>query len=361
MASYLNRRALLGIGAAAPLGLVAARTFGASRIAGPAALIDSAPICRVADTVAAPLGAPVILSPRRPVRFAWSGTGVCTSSVPVAVHRGYFDKHGLDVEIVNFSGAQDQILESIATGKTDAGVSFALQWLKPLEQGLQVSFTTGVHGGCIHMLAPVKSGITELSQLRGKTIGTTSMVSASKNFYAIQLTKLGIDPNSDVQWRAYPGEVLGLAIQKGEIDAIVDADPNVNLVEKRSNGELITINTNLDGPYRDLSCCVLGIRNSLIEGQRETAAAITQAILDAAEHVANDPQDAGTVFAKYSTVPAADLADMLRQHTHHHHPSTPVLKDELAVYISDMKLIGVLKPSTDPARFAGRIYKDVLV
>jgi NitT/TauT family transport system substrate-binding protein len=230
-----------------------------------------------------------------------------------------------------------------------------------LEQGLQVSFTTGVHGGCIHLLVPAKSAIKDLSQLRGKTIGSTSMVSASKNFYAIQLTKLGIDPNTDVQWRAYPGEVLGLAIQKGEIDAIVDADPNVNLVEKRSNGELITINTNLDGPYRNLSCCVLGIRNSLIENERETAVAITQAILDAAEHVANDPLDAGTVFAQYSTVPAADLADMLRQHTHHHHPSTPVLKDELAVYISDMKLIGVLKPSTDPAKFANRIYKDVLV
>jgi hypothetical protein len=33
---------------------------------------------------------------------------------------------------------------------------------------------------------------------------------------------------------------------------------------------------------------------------------------------------------------------------------------KLAVYISDMKLIGVLKPSTDPARFASRIYADVL-
>jgi NitT/TauT family transport system substrate-binding protein len=130
------------------------------------------------------------------------------------------------------------------------------------------------------------------------------MVSASKNFYSIQLTKLGIDPNADVQWRAYPGEFLGLAIQKGEIDLIADADPNVNLTEKRSNGELVTINTNLDGPYRSLSCCVLGIRNSLIQQERETAAALTQAILDAAEHVANDPDDAGAVFAQYSTVPA---------------------------------------------------------
>jgi sulfonate transport system substrate-binding protein len=349
-----GRRTLLRAGLGiVPFGLAASRTFGASRPGG--AAFDAPPICRVADG----LKAPIVVSPRRAIRFAWSGTGVCTSSVPVAFHRGYFDRHGLDVEIVNFSGAQDQILESIATGKTDAGVSFALQWLKPLEQGLQVSFTTGVHGGCIHLLAPVQSGITQVSHLRGKTIGVTTMVSASKNFYSIQLQKLGIDPNSDVQWRAYPGEVLGLAIQKGEIDAIADADPNVNLLEQRSKGQLVTIDTNLSGAYRDLSCCVLGIRNTLIQQERETAAALTQAILDAAEHVANDPDDAGKVFAQYSTVPASDLAAMLRQHTHHHHPSTPDLKDELAVYISDMKLIGVLKPSTDPTRFANRIYANV--
>jgi NitT/TauT family transport system substrate-binding protein len=343
-------RAALGLGAAAPLGLVTARTFGASRLLnGP--YID-APICRVSD--------PIVLSPRRPIRFAWSGTGVCTSAVPVAIHRGYFDKHGLDVEIVNFSGSQDQILESIATGKTDAGVSFALQWLKPLEEGLKVSFTTGVHGGCIRLLAGSKSGITKVEHLRGKTIGTTSMVSASKNFYSIQLKKLGIDPVAEVEWRAYSGDLLGLAAQKGEIQAIADADPNVNLLEKRSNGALVTIDTNVDGIYKDLSCCVLGIRNDLIQKDREAAIALTQAIVEAAEHVANDPDDAGVVFGKYSPVPPADLAAMLRTHTHHHHPSTPDLRDELAVYISDMKLIGVLKPSTDPVKFANRIYANVL-
>jgi NitT/TauT family transport system substrate-binding protein len=349
-----TRRAfLIGAGAALPAALTGVKTFGAVRTS--LRQPFAPPICRVADELAAP----VILSPRRAIRFAWSGTGVCTSSVPVAVHRGYFERHGLDVEIVNFSGAQDQILESIATGKTDAGVSFALQWLKPLEQGLQVSFTTGVHGGCIRLLAKADSGITTIPHLRGKTIGVTSMVAAAKNFYAIQLVKAGIDPNSEVEWRAYPADLLDVAAKKGEIDVIADADPNVEILEKRSNGALVTIDTNLDGVYRDLSCCVLGIRTSLIKNDPEVARALTQAILESAEHVANDPEDAGDVFAQYAKLPGPALAAMLRTHTHHHHPPGPELKDELAVYISDMKLIGVLKPSTDPQKFAARIYSNV--
>lgn len=354
-----SRRAILkGIaasGAALPAALVAPQVLGAARV-DPIAVLRP-PICRVADNVIAP----AVNGARRPIKFAWSGTGICTSSIPVAYHRGYFAKHGLDVEIVNFSGNQDQMLESIATGKTDAGVSFALQWLKPLEQEMQVSFTTGVHGGCIRLLVAKSSGITKLAQLCGKRIGATSMVAAAKNFYSIQLVKLGIDPLTGVDWRPYPADLLGLALQKGEIDAIADADPSVYLTEKHSNGALITIDTNLEGPYRDLSCCVLGIRNSLISEERQTAAAITQAILNAAEHVANDPDDAATVFSKYSTAPVPDLVAMLRSHTHHHHPPTPELKAELAVYIADMKLINVLKASTDPARFSGKIYANVFV
>ena len=348
-----RRSLLIGAGAAIPAALTAAKTFASARIAAGGGFTP--PICRIADS----LPAPVILSPRRAIKFAWSGTGVCTSSVPVALHRGYFDRHGLDVEVVNFSGSQDQILESIATGKTDAGVSFALQWLKPLEQGLQVNFTTGVHGGCIRLLAKAGSGLTTVPQLRGKRIGVTAMVAAAKNFYAIQLTKAGIDPNSDVEWRVFPGDLLDVAMKNGEIDAIADADPNVNILEKRNKGQLVTIDTNLDGPYRDLSCCVLGIRASLIQNEPDVARALTQAILEAAEHVATDPDDAGAVFARYSTLPAADLAAMLRTHTHHHHPPGPELVDELAVYIADMRLIGVLKPSTDPHRFATRLYRNV--
>jgi NitT/TauT family transport system substrate-binding protein len=133
----------------------------------------------------------------------------------------------------------------------------------------------------------------------------------------------------------------------------------VQILEKRGNGQLVTIDTNLDGPYRNLSCCMPGIRPDLIQNEPDVARALTQAILEAAKHVANDPDDAGAVFAQYAKLPAGDLAAILRTHTHHHHRPGPELMDELAVYLADMKLIGVLRPSTDPQRFASRIHCNV--
>src|SRR5580704_14107809 len=83
----------------------------------------------------------------------------------------------LKVERVNFSGASDQLLELLASGKADAGVGMALGWLKPLEQGFDVKLTAALHGGCIRLLTNQQSGITDIAGLKGKTVGTFNMAS----------------------------------------------------------------------------------------------------------------------------------------------------------------------------------------
>ncbi len=51
------------------------------------------------------------------------------------------------------------------------------------------------------------------------------MAGPDKNFFAIQLAKAGIDPNSDVEWKQYPGNLLRLAAEKGEVQAFLASDP----------------------------------------------------------------------------------------------------------------------------------------
>lgn len=85
--------------------------------------------------------------------IAWSATAVCTVPVPVALKQGIFEKNGLDVSFVNFAGSTDQLLESIAARRADAGVGMALRWLKPLEQGFDVKIVSGLHSGCIRLLS----------------------------------------------------------------------------------------------------------------------------------------------------------------------------------------------------------------
>jgi NitT/TauT family transport system substrate-binding protein len=295
----------------------------------------------------------------RPFKLAWNATAVCTSSAPVAKEHGIFVQHGLDVEFVNFGGSTEQLLEAIATGKADAGIGMALRWLKPLEQGFDVRITTGIHGGCMRLLGSKALNINDLASLRGKAIAISDQSSPAKNFFSILLAKAGIDPVKDVEWRQYPPDLLALAVEKGEVQALADADPLTWLWLK--DGKLNEVATNLTGEYADRSCCVLAVRGSLVRDERAVATAVTRAVREAGDHVAHDPQDSAAIFSRYGGKGSVlDLAAMLRSHTHHHQVVGGDLKKEIALYADELKLVKVIRPSTDTARFADRVYADVL-
>jgi NitT/TauT family transport system substrate-binding protein len=353
--SAINRRTLVRAAAAVatltPFGLAAPRVFASSRLEASSTM----PICRVSAA------APVTVLPGAPrkLKLTWNANAICTAGVPVAAATGLFTKRNLDVELINFGGSTDQLLEAIASGKADAGIGMALRWLKPLEQGFDVRITTATHGGCMRLLSTKASGIRTLADLKGKTIGVTDMAAPDKNFFAIRLAKLGFDPNNDVQFRVFPGDLLPVALQKGEVDAFCQGDPLGWVFRERD--DLHEVATNLDGEYAHRACCVLGVRGGLIRDDRPAAAALTEAIIEAQEFVSENPEETARIFAPYSPIAKPDqLAAMLRSHTHGHHPIGQDLKQEIALYIDELKGISVIKPSTNSERFSDKVYADVL-
>jgi len=294
-----------------------------------------------------------------PIKLAWNATAICLSPIPVAVTQGIFQKHNLDVELINFADSTDQLLEAIATGKADAGIGMVHRWLKALEQGFDVKLTASSHGGCSRLVGSQAAGVTNLESLRGRTVGVSDLASPGKNFFAIYLTKHGIDPEREITWRQYPANLLGLAVQKGEIQAIADGDPNLYLLQK-TQPDLVEIATNLSGEYREKVCCVLGIRGNLIEEDKPTAAALSRAILEASDWVVQHPEATAEICTSMSTASAADLAAVLHTLTHGHHPAGLELRREIQAYAEDLKLVNVLRSSTDPALFAEAVTVDVL-
>jgi NitT/TauT family transport system substrate-binding protein len=352
---YLSRRTVLGLagafGVATPIPIVSvARALTAAKSA---PLPDELPLCRAAMPGEGLSGSP------RALTLAWNATSVCTVAAPVAKERGVFAKHNLDVDFINFGGSTEQLLEAIATGKADAGIGMALRWLKPLEQGFDVRITAGVHGGCIRLLGSKAANIANLESLRGKTIAISDQASPAKNFCSIAFAKKGIDPVRDIDWRQYPADLLALAVEKGEAQALTDNDPRTYLWLK--GGKLNEVVTNLSGEFADRVCCVLAIRGSLIRGEPATAGALTRSVLEAGDMVARHPADAATVYSAYGGKGSLDdLGAMLASHTHHNHPIGTELKRQIVLYADELKEVNVFKRSTDPTKFAERVYVDVL-
>lgn len=332
MVDTLSRRTLLRTaaitGVAAPLGLLNGKAFSQTKL--------------------------------KPIRLAWNANAACLAPIPLAISSGLFIKHGLDVELINYVGSTDQLLESIATGKADAGVGMALRWLKPLEQGFDVKLTGGTHGGCLRLLAAKNSGITtDLLTLKGKTIATPDLGGPDRNFFSILFKKHGLDPDQDVTWRQYPADLLPLAVEKGEAQALSHSDPLTWIFRKNPN--LVEIATNLSDEYAERVCCVIGVRGGLLRDDKSAAAELTLALLEAHHLTSLDYRKTAEAFYPYSPkVNIDDLVDMLKSHTHGHSPVGEPFKRELRLYAEDLKLVNVLKPTTDPAKYAERIYADVL-
>jgi NitT/TauT family transport system substrate-binding protein len=234
-----------------------------------------------------------------------------------------------------------------------------LRWLKPLEQGFDVRLVAGTHGGCARLVGSKRAGVTDLKSLRGKTVAVSDVSGASRNAFTILLDKNGIDPERDVTWRPFPAPLLGLAIQKGEAQAIADGDPNLYLIEKQAKGDLVEIMTNLSSPWTNRVCCVLGVSNKLLRNNKTAAQSLAASLIEAATITGQNPQQAAEAFAPYSIASQQDLITVLKMQTHHHHPTGNSLKQQIADYAAELKHVGILKPSTDPSKYADRVFADV--
>ena len=215
----------------------------------------------------------------------------------------------------NFSGASDQLL---ATNSGGGRGRHGAGWLKPLEQGFDVKLTAALHGGCIRVLTNQQSGITSIAGLKGKAVGTLTW-RPDRNFVSILAAKSGFDPLKDIDWRVYPADLLSVALQKGEIQAFSCNDPIASIVRDRDH--LVEVTNNLAGDFVNLACCVLGIRAGLVRDERPVAAALTAAIMEAQEWVAENAGCRRRVVRRLAQDGnRGAVAAMLAPSPHHHHP-----------------------------------------
>ena len=296
----------------------------------------------------------------RKLRLAWNATAICLAPALLAKEYGIYAKHGLDVELVNFAGSTDQLLEAISTGKADAGVGMIMRWIKPLEQGFDVKLIAGTHGGCARMAGSRKAGITDdPKSLKGKTIGLSEITGTSRNTFSILLKAHGIDPDKDVTWRAFPQPLLGEAIRKGEVQAIADSDPILHIMQKESEGDLVEVLTNLSAPWQNRVCCVVGVAGSLLRAEPETAKSLALALVSAASLCDQNPEAVAKVFAPYAKASQEDIVWVLKSQTHGRHPVGLDLKSDIALYADELRDVGVMKPTTTGADFSNRVVENL--
>src|SRR5688572_30525994 len=286
------------------------------------------------------------------IRVGYIGL-TCEAPIFTAVEKGFFKEEGLDVSLVKCEWANYK--DVLALGGFDITHHLVMYFLKPIEQGVDVKFTGGIHRGCLRVQAAANGNIRSIQDLRGKRIGVPGMGTPPFIFANRVLGANGIDPSKDVTWLVFPAGELGLALDKGEVDAVADSEPIGSMLVAQGKVRNIADQA-ADPPYSDEYCCAVLVNGKFLARNPKASAAATRALLKAAKWVETNPAAAAklSVEAKYlaSTV---DMNTVAISHLRYV-PSVSGAETAVKLASAEMKVAGMLSPTTDVEALAKRAF-----
>ena len=282
----------------------------------------------------------------------------CEAPIYTAYEKGYFKDEGLEPELVKCTWAQYK--DNLALGSYDITHHLVMYFLKPIEQGLDVRFLGGVHTGCLRVQAGVNTPIHTIQDLKGKRIGVPGMGTPPFVFANRVFGTHGIDASKDIIWKVYPAGELGLAIKKGEVDAVANAEPIGTLL--LAQGIVRTVegmDETTDMPYSNEYCCEIIANGKWVDANPDTAARATRAILKAAKWVQANPKAAAqlAVEKKYlaSTVELNTVAISKLKYI----PSVRHAEETLYTAAKEMREAKMLAPETDTDALAKKAFQHL--
>jgi NitT/TauT family transport system substrate-binding protein len=286
------------------------------------------------------------------VRVGYIGI-TCEAPIFSAVENGYFKEEGLDIELVKCEWSQYK--DVLALGGFDITHHLIMYFLKPIEQGLDVKITAGIHRGCLRVQAPTNGKVQTVQDLRGKRIGVPGMGTPPFIFANRVLGAAGIDASKDVEWRVFPAGELGLALEKGEVDAVADSEPIGSLL--MADGKVRNVaDQATDHPYSEEYCCAVIVNGKFLTKNPKAAAAATRALLKGAKWVETNPAAAARMSVEKKYLASNPELNTVALSHLRYIPSVSGAEAAVNSAATEMKRAGMLSPSTDVPALAKRAF-----
>jgi NitT/TauT family transport system substrate-binding protein len=286
------------------------------------------------------------------IRVGYIGL-TCEAPIFSAVENGFFKEEGLEVDLVKCEWANYK--DVLALGGYDITHHLVMYFLKPIEQGLDVRFTAGIHKGCLRVQSSTKGDIRTVQDLRGKRIGVPGMGTPPFIFANRVLGANGIDASKDVSWRVFPAGELGLALDKGEVDAVADAEPIGSLL--LADGKVRNVaDQAADSPYKDEYCCAVIVNGKYLAANPKNAAAATRALLKGAKWVEANPAAAARLSVEKKYLASNPELNTVAISHLRYVPSVSGADDAVKSAAAEMKVAGMLSPSTDVPALAKKAF-----
>ena len=270
----------------------------------------------------------------------------------VAAHQGMFARYNLDVTIQGGFASGQEAVARLQAGGADVAIAPALSWLPRLLGDLDARLICGLQSGSARLLVDRRSPVRRIEDLHRKAIGIADY-GADRLFFSIVMRRKGMDPNHDVTWVQLPPDQFGQALAERRVQAVAGHDPVIWQVREQLH--LAELASSMTGSYGTRVSRVLGIGGNLWRSDPSASVSLVLAVQEAAAAVQRHLGETASILA--DQLPDMDqqaLERMLRAEGHAVHPVGHELREQVAQYIDEMKLIGLAPDEADSGALARR-------
>jgi NitT/TauT family transport system substrate-binding protein len=293
--------------------------------------------------------------------IAYSGS-TCGSPTSIASLKGFFDEEGVKINLVSGSTFEAS-RAALAAGKIIVE-NGDFQYFPGVHNGLDVKLIGGLHEGCIKLLVPKDSPITELSDLRGKTIAVDEIGGTPMSVASVAAGSAGVDPQTEITWVPYPNDQISQSVEKGEVDVAALWDPFATTLENTGDYRVL-VDISEHPLFAGRACCFLFASGKLVRENPGAVAATLRGYHKAVAWIGANPAEAAKLLISEKKVATedVDLVTGLLGHYHYDQHSGPAAnaraKDDAVYFARELSKIGYLPADLDVEKFVDDIYVDI--
>lgn len=235
------------------------------------------------------------------VRLA-TGVDPSYSVVYIAEEKGYFEDHGVDVEVRKLEGGP-AMAQAIIAGEADMGT-----------QSDATTVTQMASGENLRALADFQHSDTYIKVVWGKDVSDAKDIKKLATLPGIMtlatvryLESQGVDPESVELVNASPPDVPTM-LQRGDVDGTVIYEPWATRAAEEGDGEIVGSIGDFGVSYAQWLIADAG----WLKDNEDKAADVLAALADANDFIRENPEEAQKIVEKAIKIPAEQTAQIMK-------------------------------------------------
>jgi len=283
----------------------------------------------------------------KPVKIGYLQSDIHQLACLVALEKGIYRKHGVEVEVAGVFKAGPEEMSAFAAGALDMGyVGEAPATTAVANGAAKVTVLAQVNTEGSAIVVGKDAPTKDIRGLANKRVAIPGYSTVQDFLLNKALAASDMDPKTVNIIVLKPPEMIG-ALQTGQIDAFIAWEPHPAKAQTMGVGRVLLTSHDI---WKDHPCCVLVSSDRFLSERPQDAAAVVRAHVEATDLIKTDTDGAVRIAVKYTGMDEATIRLALKNVIY-----TYVLsidgEREYVDFLSRMKYIQAADPETFVKKF----------